>query len=166
MFDIGGWELGMIALVAIVVLGPDEIPGALRTFGRIVRRVRILSNDLRAQFDDLVREAELDDLRRGVDAVRNADLGKIVEDAVDPDRDLRDAMAPTAEPSAAEEPLSEAAPEAKAGPKARSKARPGAKAAAKSKSTKPKPRAKPRAKANMPPPDPEAPETPRGEAEP
>jgi len=58
MFDIGWSELLVIAVVAIVVVGPKELPRMLRTFGRTLGTVRRTANDFRRQFDEALREAE------------------------------------------------------------------------------------------------------------
>jgi sec-independent protein translocase protein TatB len=58
MFDIGASELLVIAVVAIVVVGPKELPRMLRTFGKTLGQVRRMSNDFRRQFDEALREAE------------------------------------------------------------------------------------------------------------
>src|SRR6185503_11981370 len=58
MFDIGASELLVIAVVAIVVVGPKELPKMLRTFGKSLGQVRRMSNDFKRQFDEALREAE------------------------------------------------------------------------------------------------------------
>lgn len=92
MFDIGGWELALIVVVAVFVIGPKELPATLRTFGRMMAKVRSLTTSFRLQVDDMIREAELEDLRKAAEAARSRDYGKIVEDAMDPDRTMRDAL--------------------------------------------------------------------------
>ena len=64
MFDIGWSEVLVIAVVAIVVVGPKELPRMLRTFGKTMGTVRRTANDFKRQFDEALREAE-----------RQADLG-------------------------------------------------------------------------------------------
>jgi sec-independent protein translocase protein TatB len=64
MFDIGWSEILVIAAVAIVVVGPKELPKMLRTFGKTMGQVRRTANDFKRQFDQALREAE-----------RQADLG-------------------------------------------------------------------------------------------
>jgi sec-independent protein translocase protein TatB len=58
MFDIGWSEIVVIAVVAVVVVGPKELPRMLRTFGKTMGQVRRMSNDFRRQFDEALREAE------------------------------------------------------------------------------------------------------------
>lgn len=64
MFDIGATELLLIAVVAILVIGPKDMPLALRTVGRWVGRMRKLSAQFRAGFDNIVREAELEEMEK------------------------------------------------------------------------------------------------------
>lgn len=64
MFDIGASELAMVAVVAIVVIGPKDMPLAMRTAGRWIGKMRKISNHFRAGIDAMVREAELEDMER------------------------------------------------------------------------------------------------------
>ncbi|WP_260926626.1 Sec-independent protein translocase protein TatB [Novosphingobium sp. 9] len=64
MFDIGGSELLLIVIVAVVVIGPKDLPVALRVAGRWIGKMRKVSNHFRAGIDAMVREAELEDMER------------------------------------------------------------------------------------------------------
>lgn len=66
MFDVGWTELVVIACVAILVVGPKDLPRMLRTFGRTMGTVRKMAGDFRRQFDEAIRESELDDIRKSV----------------------------------------------------------------------------------------------------
>jgi sec-independent protein translocase protein TatB len=79
MFDIGWSELLLIAVVAMVVIGPKDLPNALRSLGRTLRGVRRMASDFQSQFNEAMREAELDDLRREVQGLRDTARG-IVKD--------------------------------------------------------------------------------------
>lgn len=117
MFDIGGWELALIVIVAVFVIGPNELPATLRTLGRVIGRLRSLSMGFRNQLDEMIREAELDDLRKAAEAARSADFGRIVEDTVDPDHAMRDSLSPepqTPEPPPAEPPAEKKPPRKRA----------------------------------------------------
>lgn len=70
MFDVGWSELVLIGVVALVVIGPRDLPGALRTLGRLVGQVKRMASDFQGQFNEALREAELDGLRREVDDLR------------------------------------------------------------------------------------------------
>ena len=92
MFDIGGLELLVLAVILIVVVGPKELPGMLRVFGRTMAKVRGMAAEFRGQFDEALREAELDEVRKTV-----ADVGKGVNTGVNklnPKTAMREAMQP------------------------------------------------------------------------
>ena len=80
MFDIGWTELIVVAVVAILVVGPKELPSMLMTFGRTVGRMRRMANEFQSQFNDVVREAErqanVDDIRKDLEAVSSLDPTK------------------------------------------------------------------------------------------
>lgn len=67
---IGGSELVIIAIVALVVVGPKDLPKLLRQLGRFVGKMRGMADDFKASFDDMARQSELDELRREVEALR------------------------------------------------------------------------------------------------
>jgi len=64
MFDVGASELFLIVIVAVVVIGPKDMPMALRTAGRWIGKMRKMSNHFRAGIDAMVREAELEEMER------------------------------------------------------------------------------------------------------
>jgi sec-independent protein translocase protein TatB len=64
MFDIGATELLLIVVVAVVVIGPKDLPLALRTAGRWIGKMRRLSNHFRAGLDAMVREAEMEEMEK------------------------------------------------------------------------------------------------------
>ena len=64
MFDVGASELLMIAIVAIIVIGPKDMPLALRTAGRWIAKIRRVSGHFRAGLDAMIREAEMEELER------------------------------------------------------------------------------------------------------
>ncbi len=136
MFDIGGWELAVIVVVAVFVIGPKDLPAALRTFGRVMGRVRSLTTSFRLHVDEMIRDAELEDLRKAAEAARSKTFGKIIEDAVDPDHVMRDSFNEAADATRLDpkplkadaapppEPLPEPEPAPKPTPKPRAKPRP------------------------------------------
>ncbi len=63
MFDIGWTELLIIAVVAIIVVGPKDLPRMLRSVGRYAGQLRRTANEFRSQFDEAIRESELDEIR-------------------------------------------------------------------------------------------------------
>jgi sec-independent protein translocase protein TatB len=68
--DIGGTELLVIAAVALIVVGPKDLPVLLRKLGQFVGKIRGMANEFRASFDEMARQSELDELRREVQAMR------------------------------------------------------------------------------------------------
>jgi sec-independent protein translocase protein TatB len=66
MFDIGWPELFLIMAVSVLVIGPKEIPAIMRTLGRIVRRLQYVKYAFSQQFEDFLRENDMDDLRKSV----------------------------------------------------------------------------------------------------
>jgi sec-independent protein translocase protein TatB len=118
MFDIGWSEIIVIAVVAIVVVGPKELPRMLRSFGKTMGQVRKMSNDFKRQFDEALREAErgagledtkkqlqamakpLTDVRKDLDAtMRSATAQMTPKPTPSPTPDKPDAMPHAAEPA-------------------------------------------------------------------
>jgi sec-independent protein translocase protein TatB len=87
MFDIGASELLLIAIVAIVAIGPKDLPLALRTAGRWIAKVRKVSGHFRSGVETMIREAELEEMEREWKA-KNAEImaahppGAAAEDAL------------------------------------------------------------------------------------
>lgn len=79
--EIGATELMVIAAVALIVVGPKDLPVLMRKLGQFVARLRGMASEFRASFDDMARQSELDDLRREVEAMRNARFADIVPEA-------------------------------------------------------------------------------------
>ena len=63
MFDFGWSELLLVVAVAVLVIGPDEIPGIMRTLGRLVRRLQYVKFALSQQFEDFLKEHDLEEMR-------------------------------------------------------------------------------------------------------
>ena len=68
---IGGSEWFIIGLVALLVVGPERLPGLLRQLGKMVAKARGMANEFRASFDEMARQSELDDLRKEVEALKS-----------------------------------------------------------------------------------------------
>ncbi len=67
MFDISWTEFLLIGVVALIFIGPKELPGVLRTLGQWTRRIRSMAADFQNQFQEAMREAEMADLKKQVD---------------------------------------------------------------------------------------------------
>ena len=84
MFDIGWPEMLVVAVVLIVIVGPKDLPGMLRNFGRTTTKLRSMAADFRKQFDDALKEAELDDVKGIVDDVRKLNPASDIKKALNP----------------------------------------------------------------------------------
>jgi sec-independent protein translocase protein TatB len=84
MFDVGYSELLVIAIVLIVVVGPKDLPKMLRAFGKAMTRFRQVSGDFRRQFDDALKEAELDEVKKVIDSARSLDPRAQLRNALNP----------------------------------------------------------------------------------
>src|SRR3954465_7177775 len=110
MFDIGWSEIAVIVVVALVVIGPKDLPKVLKTVGIWVRKARMLTRDFQNSVDEMIREADMEDVRRQATELRNINIGREVEKTIDPSGSLRDAFDPniTARPRAADDGEAEA----------------------------------------------------------
>ncbi len=87
MFDVGFWELALIALVALVVIGPERLPGVARTVGLWVGRGRRLLSNLKTEIDREIRAEELKKTLQ--EQVKSNPLDEVVADTKDALRDLQ-----------------------------------------------------------------------------
>lgn len=70
MFGLSWTEVVVIAVVAIIFIGPKDLPVVLRTAGRLMRKARVLMAEFRSSVDEVLRESELDDIRRETEAAK------------------------------------------------------------------------------------------------
>ena len=118
MFEVGWTEMLVIAVVMIVVVGPKDLPKMLRTIGKMTAKMRSMAGDFQKQFNEALKEAELDEVKKSVDSLREmnpiADIRKQLNPfekaAADVRAGLQSAMAP--KPSTSSEPANPAAHEA------------------------------------------------------
>ena len=75
MFDIGWSELVVIAIVALIAIGPKELPGVLRMVGQWMAKARKMAAEFQGQFQEAMREAEMADLKKSFDEVKEAATG-------------------------------------------------------------------------------------------
>ncbi|MBG20242.1 MAG: twin-arginine translocase subunit TatB [Rhizobiales bacterium] len=104
MLDIGWTELLVVAIVLIIVVGPKDLPPMLRAFGRTTTKLRKMANEFRGQFDEALREADLDDVRKTFSDARSLNPMNQIRDAVNPLRqtgnDIRKDLENTVKPIA------------------------------------------------------------------
>jgi sec-independent protein translocase protein TatB len=75
MFDIGWSEIAVIAVVALIAIGPKELPGVLRMVGQWMGKARKMASEFQGQFQEAMREAEMADLKKSFDEVKEAASG-------------------------------------------------------------------------------------------
>lgn len=108
--EVGATELLVIAAIALIVVGPKDLPIMMRKLGQFLGRMRAMASDFRASFDDLARQAELDELRREVEAMRSSrylDPVKLLAEEAQADEvfaDIHQGLAGAPEPLPAPEP--------------------------------------------------------------
>src|SRR5688500_6345995 len=84
MFDIGWTEMLVIAVVMIVVVGPKDLPRMLRTFGKTTAKLRSMAGDFQKQFNEALKEAELDDVKKSVDSLRSMNPATQIKKQLNP----------------------------------------------------------------------------------
>ena len=104
LFDIGWPELMLIGVIALVVIGPKDLPRALRVAGFWVRKARTLSREFQSSIDQMIREAELDEVREDLKKAAEFDLEKEIRSTVDPTGELAESIKPPELPDYFEEP--------------------------------------------------------------
>ena len=97
MLDIGWSELVIIGVVALVVVGPKELPSLLRTTGQWVGKARRMAADFQGQINEAIREAELDDVKKSVEDLRSLSPTKLITDQLTAIGDEVKAVGATAE---------------------------------------------------------------------
>ncbi|MFC2952363.1 Sec-independent protein translocase protein TatB [Marinicaulis aureus] len=91
----GFFELVLVAIVALIVVGPKDLPKLMRSAGRLVAKARSLAGEFTAAFDQMAREADMEELRKEIDELKKnnpiADAERAMSEAVAPiEKDLRD----------------------------------------------------------------------------
>ncbi|KYO57650.1 Sec-independent protein translocase protein TatB [Tistrella mobilis] len=120
MFDIGWAELALVFVVALIVIGPKDLPVALRAAGVWMGRLRRMAREFQSSVDEVLRESELKELRDRAEKASRFDMGEATRRAIDPDGALERATspvrldddAPAAKPAAADAATPAAAPAA------------------------------------------------------
>lgn len=93
MFDIGWDEMALIAVISLIVIGPKDLPVVLRQMGRWTRKAREMAAEFHRGVDDMVRESELDELKKQVSKVSDVNLlRQEVDKAIDPTGEMARAM--------------------------------------------------------------------------
>jgi sec-independent protein translocase protein TatB len=94
LFDLSMTELMLIGVVALVVIGPKDLPKALRVAGFWVKKARTLSREFQSSVDQMIREAELDEMRQELKKASEIDLDKEFRNTIDPTGSLAESLKP------------------------------------------------------------------------
>lgn len=118
MFEVGWTEMLVIAIVMIVVVGPKDLPNMLRTVGRTVAKLRAMAGDFQKQFNEALKEAELDDVKKSIDELRSLNPAEQIRKQLNPFEqaaaDVRAGVDNMMKPKPADDPAAPAAGEPQA----------------------------------------------------
>jgi sec-independent protein translocase protein TatB len=121
MFEIGWGELLVIGIVALIAIGPKELPGVLRMVGQWMGKVRRMASEFQNQFNEAMREAEMADLKKQVEEMSAAAVSKFEDPLETARKEIEGAMddkpaaaAPPADAGAASAPSPPPAPPSEA----------------------------------------------------
>lgn len=115
---IGFTELLVLAVAALIVVGPKDLPLMMRRLGQFVGKGRAMAREFQAAFDDIARQSELDDLRKEIeDLKRTNSLKQATADLSDYEKDVNSAVMAQTQATSREEAMQERAPEAEPEPK-------------------------------------------------
>ena len=89
MFDFAWSEILLIGAVALIAIGPKDMPAAIRTISSMIKKARRMAAEFQTHVDEMVREADLGDVKKAFSDIRNLDLAGALEKHVDPDRSIR-----------------------------------------------------------------------------
>ncbi|HEY4043237.1 MAG TPA: Sec-independent protein translocase protein TatB [Rhodopila sp.] len=109
MFDFAWSEILLIGAVALIAIGPKDMPAAIRSVSSMIKKARRMAAEFQTHVDEMVREADLGDVKKAFTDIRNLDIGGALEKHIDPDRSIRNTFAedpfkptyPTADASSA-----------------------------------------------------------------
>jgi sec-independent protein translocase protein TatB len=88
MFDFAGSEIAVIGVVALVLIGPSEMPVAIRAIARMLKKVRRIASEFQHHVDQMVREADLDNVQSTFRDLSSMNMKQVIADAVDRDGSL------------------------------------------------------------------------------
>jgi sec-independent protein translocase protein TatB len=84
MLEVGWSEILVIIIILIVVVGPKDLPKMLRTFATMSKKIRGMATEFQGQFNEALKDAELDDVRKSIQEVRNLNPANALKDAFNP----------------------------------------------------------------------------------
>ena len=102
LFDLGWSEILLIGTVALVFIGPKDLPKAMRVAGYWMRKARTLSREFQSSIDQMIREAELEEVRQDLKKATEFDLDKEFHNTIDPTGSLSESLKPPELPNFSE----------------------------------------------------------------
>jgi len=97
MFDFAWSEILVIGMVAMVVIGPKDLPRVLRTLGKWASKARGVAREFQSSVEQMIRESELEEARKDLEKATSVDITKEIEHTIDPKGDVAAALTGTVE---------------------------------------------------------------------
>lgn len=113
MLDLAWTEIALILVVALIVIGPKDLPHAIKGIAEFIRKARRMAGEFQVHVDEMMRETKLDEVKRQIDEVRHGayDMKRQFEEEIDKDRDIAKSFSdPFAEPVTTPTPSPAASP--------------------------------------------------------
>lgn len=88
MFDIGWQEIFIIGILALIVVGPKDLPQAVRTITQWIRKARGLAREFQGGVNEMIREAELDDIKKQITDIKSMDIESELQKTLDADGEI------------------------------------------------------------------------------
>ena len=89
MFDIGWPEMAVVAVIALIIIGPKDLPRILRYAGRWAGKARRMAREFQRNFDDMVRESELDEVKKSVEKAGRVNPVRDIGNSIDPTGEMK-----------------------------------------------------------------------------
>src|ERR1700761_459387 len=88
MFDFAWSEIALIGVVALIAIGPKDLPVAMKTISELIKKARRMAGEFQTHVDEMVREADLGEVRDSINQIRNFDLKGVIKRTIDEDGSL------------------------------------------------------------------------------
>jgi sec-independent protein translocase protein TatB len=93
MFDFAWSEIALIGVVALIAIGPKDMPVAIRTAAKALKKARAMAAEFQTHIDEMVRDAELGDVKNQLNSLRNMNVSRVLDRTIDRDGTLRKSFA-------------------------------------------------------------------------
>lgn len=92
MLDIGWTEIATIAIIAIIIIGPRDLPKAMRSLAKMIGKAKAMMREFQSNIDDLIKESELEEVKKQIQSARNFDIKSKISETIDPDGEIEKSM--------------------------------------------------------------------------